>query len=150
MEHAGALDHAVGHVGMEIIGQRLPARQHRLLLERRLQQAERRSLRHLQRRHRALAQLRLSQGCGVGTQQRAQAAELGDQAPCQRLGIPPRNGEGEQIFDQLMIEQRLRPAGDQPLAQPRTVAAGIMRGIGIGHRPCLARGLRQVTGVASG
>ncbi len=41
----------------------------------------------------------------------------------QRLGVDARDCEGEEIFDQLIIVEAARAALDQPLAQPRTVAA---------------------------
>jgi hypothetical protein len=38
----------------------------------------------------------------------------------------PRDGQREQIFDQLIIVETLRTRFEQPLAQPRSVPGGII------------------------
>jgi hypothetical protein len=78
------------------------------------------------RRRRRLAHARHPHQCvRLGRQQRPDAAELPQQRFRQRLGITAGNGEREQIFDQLMIQQRVRPLFDQPAAQAGAVAGGI-------------------------
>jgi hypothetical protein len=48
-----------------------------------------------------------------------------DQLLGERLGVAAGEGEGEQIFDQLVVEQRVRPAFEQALPQPCAVAAAV-------------------------
>ena len=55
-------------------------------------------------------------------EQRADAAMTGDQCLGLRLGVAAGDGEGKEILDQLMVEQRLRAAVEQALAKPRPVA----------------------------
>ena len=50
-----------------------------------------------------------------------------DQRLGQRLGVAARDGQSEQIFDQLMVEQRLRPAFEQALAKAGAVPGRITR-----------------------
>ncbi|GAB7553220.1 hypothetical protein NRB_27260 [Novosphingobium sp. 11B] len=49
-----------------------------------------------------------------------------DQAARERLHVAARNGLHQQEFNDLMIRQSLRPAIEQPLAQPCAVAARII------------------------
>jgi hypothetical protein len=56
--------------------------------------------------------------------------ELVDQAPRQRLGVDARDGEGEEIFDQLMIKQRLWPAVEQAPAQAAAMSGRVTPLIG--------------------
>jgi len=55
----------------------------------------------------------------------ADAPEIGEQLLGERLGHAPRDREAEQIFDQLMIEQRVAAAGNQPSAMPRPVPGAV-------------------------
>lgn len=55
-------------------------------------------------------------------EQAGDAPELLEQCLGQRLGVAARNGHGEQIFYQLVIEQPVG-VGEQPLAQPRAMAS---------------------------
>ena len=48
--------------------------------------------------------------------------KLADQRLGHRLGVAAWNGQGEQIFDQLMVEQRLAAALEQALAEPGAMA----------------------------
>jgi hypothetical protein len=111
------------HVGVEIIEQRLPVGEHRAAAT------------GLRSRRRAAASAILSaaiavslrpidagEGGGVRPEQPADPAELGQQLARQRLGVAAWNGERQQIFDQLMIKERLRPALEQPFAQAGAVA----------------------------
>ena len=76
--------------------------------------------------------LHATQRLGIGGEQPGDAAEFGEQSLGQRLGILTRNRRRQQIFDQLVIEQRLAALLEQPLAQPCAVAAMIL--IGRVHR----------------
>ena len=58
-------------------------------------------------------------------EQRAEAAEFAQQLLGQRLGVAARDGEREQIFDQLVIVQRVRPALEQALAQAGAMPAAV-------------------------
>ena len=51
-----------------------------------------------------------------------------------------RIGFGTQIFDQLMVEQSVRPALEQALSQAGPVAAGVDRGVS--HKRGLSRAMR--------
>ena len=62
---------------------------------------------------------------------------FGEQRAGERLGVAPGDRERQQIFDELMIEQRLRTLLDQPLEQARAMAAGV--GGGIGPAGCVMR-----------
>src|SRR5688500_6101768 len=73
---------------------------------------------------------------------------FGQQRAGERLRIAAWDREGEQIFDQFVIEQSLRPLLDQPFAQAGAVAAGI--GGGVGHYGCVKRLRRDSTGVHAG
>ena len=67
--------------------------------------------------------------------------KLGDQRLGQRLGVAARDGEGEQIFDQLMVEQRLGAAVEQALAQAGAVPWASSGSVG--HRRATARQQRR-------
>ena len=62
----------------------------------------------------------------IGGQHAADPAEFAQQRLGERLGVAARDREREQIFDQLVIEQRLAAALEQPLAQPGAVARGVV------------------------
>ena len=53
-----------------------------------------------------------------------------DQLLGERLGVAAGDGQREQIFDQLMIEQGVRPALEQALAQPGAVPAAVFGSVG--------------------
>ena len=133
-QHAHFLDRRMGHRRLQIIAERLPARQQGPALDARFEQAQRGRLGDLERGDCAFAQAGAGKRLGVGRQQRPDPAELGDQLLRLRLGVAPRDGQREQIFDQLMIEQRLGAAFEQALAQPRAVAR-----CAVGFRVSVAR-----------
>ena len=110
------------HRRLQIIAERVPARQHRAALDARFEQAERGRLRDLERADYAVGQAFTAQGIGIGGQQRPDPAEASDQRLGLRLGVAARDGEGQQIFDQFMIEQRVPAAVEQSLTQASAVA----------------------------
>lgn len=56
----------------------------------------------------------------------ANAPEFAHQRLGERLGVGTGNRDGEEIFDQLVIEQRLSATLEQPLAQPRPVPLALV------------------------
>ncbi len=131
MEDAEALDRVMRHVGAQIVEQCLPIGQDRPLGYLRAQQAERGGMDGLQGGDAGLAHaLHPRQRFGIGSQEAGDAAEFVEQRLGERLGILPRDRQREQIFDQLVIEQRVRPALEQATAQARAVAAIVWR---LGH-----------------
>src|SRR3546814_536300 len=60
------------------------------------------------------------------SQKTADAAEIRQWLLGERLGIAPGNSEGEEIFYQFVIEQRIRPAIEQATTQPLAVAYSVM------------------------
>jgi hypothetical protein len=88
------------HVGAQIVEQGLPAAQHRLVLHLRFEQPKRRRLGDLDRRRRTLADLAdADDRLGIGGEQTGEAAEIVDQFPGERLGVPARQRESKQIFN---------------------------------------------------
>ena len=129
------LDPRVRHGGVEVIAERIPARQHRPAFDPRLEQAQRGRLRDLERGDRRIGQALAPQRVGACRQQRADPAEIVEQPLGQRLGVDPRDGQREQIFDQLIIVETRRAGIEQPLAQARAVAARGVGFIGIAGAP---------------
>lgn len=126
IEAADALYGQVPHVGLEIVEQRLPVGEHRLLADLAGEQAERGGPGDHQRADRSVAEAGGAlDRFGRRGEQRSVTAEFGEQFFRQRLGVAAGDGEGEEIFDQLVIEQRLVTALEQPLAQPRAVAGAV-------------------------
>jgi hypothetical protein len=86
------------------------------------QQPQRRRLGDLQRGDHNFGQPFALERLRIGGKQGAHTAKLGDQGLRLRLRIATRNGQREEIFDQLMIEQSLRPSLEQALAKAGAVA----------------------------
>lgn len=133
-QHAHALDRDMGEIDVQIVEQRLPAVDHRPRLHFRAQQAKCRSLDDLQRGDRAVADPGASDRLGIGGEQPAQPTKLVQQAFRDRFGIAARDGECEQIFDDLMVVQRIGADAEQPIPQPRPVPAAVALAIRHGHR----------------
>ena len=111
----------MGHRCLQIISQRIPTGQDWSPLHPRFKQPQRRSLCDLERTDDAVAKSLAPERVGVGRQQRADPAEVGNQLLRQWLGISPRDGEREEIFNQLMVEQRLPAPVEQALAEAGAV-----------------------------
>src|SRR5204863_3780949 len=75
----------------------------------------------------------------IGGEQPAEAAELGDQPLGDRLGVHPLDRQAEQIFDDLMVEQSIRSAHEQALAEACAVSRAVDRGV-VGHRQWIKTG----------
>jgi hypothetical protein len=116
-EDAHFLHRRMGHRRLQIVLQSLPARKHGPALEPRFQQPQRRRLGDLQRGDHALAESFALERFRVGRKQRTDAAKLGDQLLRLRFRVSAGDGEREQIFDQFMVEQRLRPAFEKAPAK---------------------------------
>ena len=130
-----AFDRQMGKVGAQIVEQRLPAVDDRPAPHFRRQQPQRRRLDRFQCADPAVAKPFTRDRFRVGGQQPANAAKLVQQAFRQRFGIPARNGEREHIFDEFMVEERVRAAAQQSLAQSRPVAGAVS--LRLRHsRPC--------------
>ncbi len=125
----------MGHRCLQIIAERFPARQDRPAFDAGFQQPERARLGDLQGPDHPIAKPFAAQCPGIGRQQRPDSAEPGDQCLGLGLGVAAGNGEGEQIFDQLMIEQGLFTAFKQPLAKAGSMAIGITRQVGHAASP---------------
>ena len=139
VEDAEALDRVMRHVGAQIVEQRLPVGEHRPVGDARLDQPYRDRLYRAQGRDRQLAHAGdARERRMIGGEHPAQPAELAQERLRGRLGIDARAPEREHEFEQLVIPERLAPAGRQPLAQPGAVAQGI--GGGIGARSGFAQG----------
>jgi hypothetical protein len=132
----------------EVIAERVPARQNRLVFDPRFQQAQRRSPRDLQRGDGRIGQAFAPKRVCTGRQQRPDAAEFVDQLLRQRLGVDARDGQRQQIFNQLVIVEALRPAVEQPLPQPGTVALARSRFIGLQGTLVHLRSPSEATGRA--
>ena len=122
----------MAHRRLKIIAERVPARQDRAALDLGFEQAKRGRLGDLERADGAFAKPFGAQGLGRGIEQRADAAEARDKLLGQRLGVAARDGEGEQIFDQFMIEQGRIASSEQAFAKARAVTAGV--GCFVPHR----------------
>ena len=122
-EDADPLDRLVRHVGAEIVEQGLPRAEHRPLLDLLLEQPQRRRLGDLERRRRAFADLadprdrRRRRPPAGRRSRRTRCISFLASGLVSRRGI----GEAEQIFDELVVEQRVR-------ARPRTGAGAAGRG----------------------
>ena len=62
----------------------------------------------------------------IGSQQCGQPTIGFQQLLCERLGIAARDGEGKQIFDQLMVQQGLTALFEQPLPQSGTMTDAVV------------------------
>ena len=113
----------MGHRRLQIVAKRVPARQDWPPFNPGFEQAQRGRLSDLERADDSIAEARAPQRVGICGQQRADTAELGDQALGERFGVAAGKSEGEQIFDELLVEQRLGAALEQSLPQPRSMAA---------------------------
>ena len=96
------------HGRVEIVAERVPARQDGLLFDPRFEQAQRGRLGDLDRGDRRIGQPFVAQGIGAADKQRADPAEIVHQALRERLGVDARDGQREQIFDQLIIVEAFR------------------------------------------
>lgn len=135
-EHAETLDHMMRHIGVEIIEQRLPVRQHRLRGYLAAQQPQRGRMDDLDRGGGGLAHAgHARQRLGISGQHAADPPEFAQERLGQRLGVAARDGEREKIFDQFVIEQLIAPAArQQTLTEPRAVAGGVgKRWVAVGH-----------------
>lgn len=117
------LDRRMAHRRLQIVAQRIPARQDGSPFNPRFEKAERARLRDLQRADDSVGQPFAAQRFGVRAKQRTDAAEPGDKASGLLLRVAPRDGKGKEVFDQLMIEQRLAATFEQALAEPGAMPA---------------------------
>ena len=145
MQDAEPFDHVVRHIGMKIIGQRLPVRQHRRRARTGAHQPDRGRVRDADRRDAGLAHAgQARQRGGIGGEHAGQPAELAQQCLGERLGILPRDRQREQIFEQFVVEQPLG-IGQQPRAQPGAVPLRIQRArLVVGHER-RGRSVRRAT-----
>lgn len=72
---------------------------------------------------------------GIGRKDTAQATELGNEAFGERLRVATGKGQTEQIFDQLVIMQRIWTTFDQPFAQSGSMTRSVGGRISIAHSP---------------
>jgi hypothetical protein len=121
---AHLFDRAVRHGRLKIIAQRLPTRQDRAVFNACFEQAHGAGFRDLERPDDAIGQAFATERIGIGGEQRADAAETGDEGLRLILGVASRNGEREEILDQFVVEQGLPAALEQALAQSATVTGG--------------------------
>lgn len=132
VEHAHPFIEAMRHLGAQIVQQPLPISQNGALVHFAMEDAHNASLNNLDRRCRCLAHAAdTPQRFGIGADQRAYSAKLPQQRFGQGFGIASRNGEREQIFDQLMVRQGISADAEQPVPQPRTVSGAVV-GVNIG------------------
>ena len=121
------------HVGLEVVEQRLPARQHRLRAGPHAQQPQRRRIDQPDRGGAGIAHaVHPHQCCGRGRKQLFEPAELAQQRLGERLRVAAGNGEHQQELDQLVIGERFGAMLDQPVAQAHAVARDVEKGVG--HR----------------
>ncbi len=137
IEHPHPLDGEVGHVGGEVVDQRLPTAQHRLAHDLAARHAAGGGGDGLQCGRGVLAHaLDPLQGPRIGVHHPGKAAELGEQGLGERLGIAARDGGEQEVFKHLVIGQRLRTAGQEPVAQARAVTfTGSLARVPIGRGP---------------
>jgi hypothetical protein len=115
------LDRLMSHRRLEIVTERVPTRQNGPAFNAGLKQAERTRFRDLQCADDAVAQAFAAKGVGIRGEQIADPAKSGNQPPGLGLRIATGNRQREQIFDQLMIEERPAAAFEQALAKAGTV-----------------------------
>ena len=131
VQHPHPLHRQMRHIDGKVIDQRLPATQHRLGAGLRAGQPPCRHPHDMQGRRRRLAHARMArQRRRVGIEHASQRAKPLDQRACDRLGVAAGDGGHQQIFDDLVIGQRVLPAVEQPFAQPCAVARWVMAGVG--------------------
>lgn len=127
VEHPHPLYLQICHVGAKIVEQCLPAGEDRLLLHRGAQQAQGRRLRDLQGRDAGVAHSgKAGERVPVGAEHAADSPEIVEQRLGKRFGVAARYRKRQQIFDQLMIEQRLGAALGQAPTQTRPVPGAMM------------------------
>ncbi len=73
----------------------------------------------------------------IGGHQAADAAKFTQQRLRERLGIAAGNGKGQQIFDKLMIVQRIAAALRQLLPKPGAMPHAVMADHNFPVRQCL-------------
>jgi hypothetical protein len=126
MKNAHPLNGEMRHIDPQIIQQGLPAGKDWLLNHLAPQHAKGGGLHDLKRGCGTVADPAAAHDClGVRRQQPANAAKFVDQFLGEGLRILARDGEGEEIFNQLMIKQSVSAALDQALSQARAVAGTI-------------------------
>lgn len=113
------------HRGGKVVAERVPARQHQLRFDPRLEQPQRGCLGDLQRGDGRVGEPLATQAVGAGAKQRANPAEIVEQPLGERLGVDLWNRQGQQIFDQFIIVKAGRSRIEQALAKPRAVPGGI-------------------------
>ena len=132
MQHAHPFHPQMGHVGAQIVEQRLPVGEYRPRRHVVAQHPQGGGLHDLDRRDAGVAHARhAGDRLPVGRHQAANAAKFAQQQFGQRLGVAARDGERQQIFDQFMIQQRLAARISQFLPQPGAVSGPVMRGFRI-------------------
>lgn len=109
--------------GVEIIAERVPARQDRAALDPRFQHPQRRRLGDLEGTNSGIVDALAPQGVGARSEQRPDAAEVVEQSLGEGFRVDAGDGQREQIFDELIIVEAARPGGEQPLAKPRAVSS---------------------------
>ena len=115
----------VRHIGAQIVEQRLPAAEDRLCSHRLGDQVQGGNLDDLERSHAGFSHAwEILQDIGIGDQKARESTEFINQLPGQRLGVAARNGQRQQIFDQLVIVQAVGLTGQYPAAQPGAMTAG--------------------------
>ena len=128
IEYAHPFVVEVGHVDRQVVDQRLPAAQNRLLLHDRAGQAARGDGHDPERGGAGLAHAGVpGQRCGIGVQHSGKGAEPAQQRLGQRLHVLARDGQHQQVFDQLVVSQRVGPAAQHPRTQTGAVARSVVR-----------------------
>src|SRR6185369_474644 len=107
----------MSHGGCQIVAERVPARQHRLALDPRLEQSKCRRFGNLQRSDCCIADAFSLQRFSTRSKQRADAAEIVKKPLRKRLGVDAWDGQRQQIFEQLMVVKTGRAAIQQPCTQ---------------------------------
>lgn len=130
IEHAHAFVRQVRHVDVEIVDQRLPARQDRQFLNAGAGEAAGGEADDLDRRGGGFLDAgdRLKRA-GVGVEHGGERAESLQQHAGERLYVLTRDGGHQQEFEDLVIGKRVLSAAQEPLAQAGAVAAGIEAGL---------------------
>ena len=124
-QYAKLLGRRMAQIGAEVIAERIPGAEQRFRFQFPTQQPGRRGMRQLQRRDPGIAQtLDGAEFGGGGGHHRPETAEPGQQFPCDRLGVPARQGEEQQHLQHLMVGQSLRTRGEQPCAHAVAMAVG--------------------------
>ena len=136
VEHPYALYRQVRHVGGEVIDQRLPAAEDGLVDDLAAGHAPRGGGDGFESSGAVLADaFDALERLGIGIEHACKAAELGKQRLGERLGIAARDRREQQVFEHLVIGERLRSPGQQPVAKARAVPVPrSLSGIEVWHR----------------